>query len=210
MVHSVSSASSLKSQTWKEWLIHQRVLYRLEKWNHMKFKKESAKSCTWGATAPCTSKYWGNILCWKADCQKRTCGSWWTPSWASASSVSLQQRRLMVSHVALDKGLPAGWGKWSYSSTWHWWGHAWSAVSCSGLPTTREMSSGQSDTNILKGQKHPSSEERLDCLAQRRDGSGTISHTWNEGAKRAESVVPSDWIRVNRNKMKLRSFPSEH
>lgn len=29
------------SQTWEEWLIHQRVLYRLEKWNHMKFKKES-------------------------------------------------------------------------------------------------------------------------------------------------------------------------
>lgn len=59
------------------------------------------------------------ILCWKAACQKRTCGSWWAPSWTSASSVSLQQTKLMVSWAALDKGLPAGWERWSYSPTWH-------------------------------------------------------------------------------------------
>lgn len=58
MWHSTSSASLLMSQTWEEWLTHQRALYRLEKWNFMKFKKENAKYCTWGGTTPCTSKYW--------------------------------------------------------------------------------------------------------------------------------------------------------
>lgn len=124
----------------------------------------------------------------------------------------------MVFHVALDKGLPAGWGRWPYSSVWghgESTGEAMPGVLCPVL-----VSPGQERwvacrvwhraTNILKGQEHPSSEERLDCLAQRRDGSGTISHIWKEDAKRAESgsfqFFPVTGIIVNRSKMKLRSI----
>jgi len=45
---------------------------------------------------------------WKAAWQKRTWGSWWTPSWKWVSNVPLCQGRLNTSWAALGPVLPAG------------------------------------------------------------------------------------------------------
>lgn len=57
---------------------------------------------------------------------------------AWTSSVPLLQRRLMVFWAALDEALSAGWGRWSFPSILHSWGLSWSALSSSGLLSTRE------------------------------------------------------------------------
>jgi len=48
------------------------------------------------------------------------------------SNVPSLQRRLIVSCFALGKVLPAGWGRLSFPSSQHWWGHSWSALCCAG------------------------------------------------------------------------------
>lgn len=40
---------------------------------------------------------------WKAAWQKKTCGSWWTPSWMWVSSVSFLLRRFTVFLATLDE-----------------------------------------------------------------------------------------------------------
>lgn len=65
-----------------------------------------------------------------------------------ANNVPLLLRKwLMLSGAASGGVLPAGWGKWSFPSTQHWWGHTWSAVSSPGLHSTRKTWSywGESD-----------------------------------------------------------------
>lgn len=84
----------------------------------------STKSCRREGTTPGISSCWG-LPSWKADWQKRTCRSWWKSSWIGARKVPLPQR-LMISWAASDKLLPAGWGRWSFPSPQHWWGHTWS------------------------------------------------------------------------------------
>ena len=44
-----------------------------------------------------------------------------------------------ASWTALRTALSAGWGRWSFPSTQHWWGHTWSSGASSGLPSTRDV-----------------------------------------------------------------------
>ena len=90
-----------------------------------------------GRNNPSTNICW-EPTGWKAALQSMCRGSRWTPGW-TASSVPLQQRRLWVSQAAWGGALPAGRGKWSFSSSRHWWGYTWSAGSDSWLPSTREI-----------------------------------------------------------------------
>jgi len=114
------------------------------------------------------------------------------------SNVSSQQRRLVPPWVALGKVLPEGWGRGSFPSAQHWWGHTWSTLSSSGLPSTREpwtywrqSSEGQwrwlRDWNISPMKNDW---ESWDCSAWRREGSGGIlamyTNTWSEAAKKME------------------------
>lgn len=85
-----------------------------------------------GGTTPVTSMFRNAAL------YKRIWGSWWA-SWAWASNVSSQQRRLMHSWTALRGVLLGGQGRWSIPSTQHGWGHTWSAMSHYEHPCIREI-----------------------------------------------------------------------
>ena len=115
-------------------------------------------------------------------------GSWWSSNWTGASSVPLPQRRLTMFWAASDKVFLAGQGRWSFPSTQqHWWGHAWSTVSSSGILRTRETHRIQwrwwRDWSISPMR---TGWESWDCSAQRREGSGGILsmciNTWRESA----------------------------
>ena len=110
--------------------------WQAEEMGLQSWAREITKPCTWGGTIPCTRMCWG-LPGWIAAVQKRTWGSWWTPHWTWASNVPLQKRKLMVSWAAWEV-LPAGEGRWSFSSVQHWWGQTWSAGSSSGHTSTRE------------------------------------------------------------------------
>ena len=62
--------------------------------------------------------------------------AWQGRTW-EANNRCLWQRQRVVPWAALGV-LPAGWGRWAFSSTQHQWGHTWSAVSSSGLLHTWE------------------------------------------------------------------------
>lgn len=122
---------------------------------------------------------WG-LNSWKAALQKRTWGSWQTPSWTWGSSVSLPQRRLVSSWAAAGKVSAAGRGMWACPSAQHWWGHSRSVGSSSGLPRTREtwtcwresVKGPQRWWRVCSTSRVRKCWESRDCSAQRRRGSG--------------------------------------
>lgn len=62
----------------------------------------------------------------------------WTLIRTWATDMLLQQRRLIVSWAALSKVYPVSWGRWSFPSIQHWWGHIWSATFSPELLTMRK------------------------------------------------------------------------
>lgn len=64
-----------------------------------------------------------NLMKFKAKCKSST--------WGGITSPQASQTAL--------RALPAGWGRWSFPSTQHWWGHTWSSEASSGLPSTRDV-----------------------------------------------------------------------
>lgn len=62
---------------------------------------------------------------------------WWTPRWTGANNVPLQ-KSLMVPWAILGWVLPAGWGRWPFLATQHWWFHTYTTVSSSGLLSARD------------------------------------------------------------------------
>lgn len=61
------------------------------------------------------------------------------PGWHQLEhNLPLWQRWQIVSLAALEKALPAGWGRWFFRSAQDWWGHTWSTESCSGLLSAKE------------------------------------------------------------------------
>lgn len=70
-----------------------------------------------------------NWLAGKQLCWERPCGSGGQPTLSHQCTLMAIKARALV----------AGWGRWSFLYSWHWWGCIWSAVSCSGLPSTKKI-----------------------------------------------------------------------
>lgn len=64
---------------------------------------------------------------------------WWREHSILASNVLFPHRRQTFSWYALGKAQPAGWGKGSFPSAEHWWGHTCIAGYGSRLHRTREI-----------------------------------------------------------------------
>lgn len=108
-----------------------------------------------------------------------------------------------VSWAALVRALPAGRGRWSFPPAWHWKGHAWSAMSSSGVPRTRNKENmdlmeqfQQGEIKMIKGLEHPFYEERLQepglfSLQKKRVGwiISICVNTWSKGAGKREPKV---------------------
>ena len=101
---------------------------------------------------------------WKAALHKWPWGSLWTPSWTWARNVYLPQRR-PTSPWAEVQILLVGQGKWSFPFMQHWWGHIWSTVCTSGMPSTKEVWTYWRKTTKchedIEALEHLSCEERL-------------------------------------------------
>ena len=99
---SVPLARLLVTYNWEGWPIHQMVVLpaigTLRGWRvgltgtSCSSTRGSAKSCTWGATAPCTGARW-RLTSWKATWQERT---WWTPK------LNMSQQWALVTKKAND------------------------------------------------------------------------------------------------------------
>ena len=82
-------------------------------------------------------------------------------SWPSPSKGPSQQRPT-ASWAALDRVLPAGWGRWSFPSAQHWWDP--SGVLGTGLNPSGQETRGHTGANPANGHeddKHLMYEKRL-------------------------------------------------
>lgn len=118
----------------------------------------------------------------------------------------------MIFWAVLDELLPGGQGRSSFPSPQCWWGHTWSTVATSGLPSTRESWTYWKESG--KGPQRWWREWSISCIrkgwkswhsAWRRAGSEG-SYPQKEDADRHHSVVSGGRTRGSRCDLKNRRF----
>lgn len=160
----------------------------------LEFENRSIERPEWKHTTIC----WG-LLTWRTALQKRTWGSWWTPSWTGKQQCGLARKK---ANFILDciRWLLAGQERWSFPSLLSS-GEVTLWVLCQIL--------GSSVQDILErvhheddDSEHLSNEERLRELGLfrllKRRLSGILDgciETWRVGAKRTETLS-SQWCPV--------------
>lgn len=161
----------------------------------MEFKKESAKSCTWGGPTPCTSIYRrihsaGVYTLLEGSLSEKTL---WV---LMGTKVSTRQQCVLAAKKA--NGVPSGIRQraacWLREVIPLFYSALvrpcleccvlfWSPQHKRDVEYCTESDTGP-QTYFRESSTPP--RRKAGTVAWRRDGSGTISHTWKEGAKRAE------------------------
>lgn len=102
--------------------------------NSLTSTKENEKPCTWEGVTPHTNM---GLTSWKATWLRKT---WWTHQ-AEVNNAPLWHGAPTASWATSGEVLPAGRGRWSFST------HIWSARSSSGLLDTRNTQTSWSKSS---------------------------------------------------------------
>lgn len=148
--------------------------------------------------------------------QKRTWGSWWTPSWTWLNNVTLLLRRLIVFLAALCKVSPASQERLSFLSTQHWWGNTWRPFL--GSAVWERHGHPGSPTKMIKELEHSPmrrSWKSWRCSAWRRGCLEGYLYKYlkrrcSEDGAMVFSVVPNDGTRDKLAQNRTQDVPSKH